>query len=316
MTFNRASIKSADQLDILSAIWILSCNDENPLITYESIIYRLNLPHEYDVRGLIQSRGELFRMKVSQVRLEEWKTQMRTGRHLPSWIRDIEDRNTRNERIDGLTIDDVFRNQFRAQTGSSPIPVEAIKWGLEHIDRLRKAGVEDRDERLKRMSSFWIPVLSLLLALFTLVSTAFLQYRSITSQEYLKKYETAVKPKQEGYALFMASVIHSFQSAFRGEIDNTIGSVNKIETAYYLIEPFLSEGRRSSILSQYEQFASLCYMVAKEPDRAAESPKRDQAYKSFLSYKKNFQEQLSEALFGKEASNEAVRPIAQTVGSR
>lgn len=65
----RTSIREPDVFDILSAIWILSCNDENPIMTYRSIKYRLGLPENYDAKGLIESRGELFRKGVPQNRL-------------------------------------------------------------------------------------------------------------------------------------------------------------------------------------------------------------------------------------------------------
>jgi hypothetical protein len=164
MKIQRVTIKGPTELDILSAIWILSCNDENPIITYEGIKYRLSLPEDYDVKSLIQSRGELFRFRVPARRLEAWKEQMKAGRHLPSWIRDIQDTSTRETKIDGLSTDDVFRNQFRAKTAAPPAPIEVIKWGLEHIDRLRKAGIEAREEKTKKITGMWIPVLSMLVA--------------------------------------------------------------------------------------------------------------------------------------------------------
>ncbi|HXD32136.1 MAG TPA: hypothetical protein VN643_13520 [Pyrinomonadaceae bacterium] len=37
MPVKRTAITGPDELDILSAIWILACNDENPLISYEGI---------------------------------------------------------------------------------------------------------------------------------------------------------------------------------------------------------------------------------------------------------------------------------------
>lgn len=145
----RIVIREPDIFDILSATWILACNDENPIITYEGIKYRLNLPDNFDVKGLIQSRGELFRKGVPRYRLNQWKEEMRAGRHCPSWIRDIEDETLQRQKIEALTADDVFRSQFRAERDTPRSPVEIIDWGLQHIDRLRKASMEAHEASAK-----------------------------------------------------------------------------------------------------------------------------------------------------------------------
>lgn len=80
-----------EELDVLSAIWILACNDENPILTYEGIRYRLNLPATYDVRALIRKRGELFRLGANPEAFEQWKGRMLSGKHLPAWIRVLRD---------------------------------------------------------------------------------------------------------------------------------------------------------------------------------------------------------------------------------
>lgn len=138
----RTKIKGPDEFDILSATWILASNDENPSITYEGIKYRLNLPDDYDVRELISSRADLFRRGIPRQRLDKWKQEMLEGKHLPSWIREIEDDAERQSTISSLTTNDVFRSQFRAERDAPQSEIEIITWGLEHIDRLRKANIE------------------------------------------------------------------------------------------------------------------------------------------------------------------------------
>jgi len=145
---NRKSVES-DIFDILSATWILASNDENEIVTYEGINYRLGLPRNYNIKGLIQSRGELFRRSVPRYRLEEWKQDMLLGKHLPPWILEIEDRAERKKEIDSLTPDDVFRSQFRAGKNAPRSPVEIIDWGLQHLDRLRKASLEAHEQYAK-----------------------------------------------------------------------------------------------------------------------------------------------------------------------
>jgi hypothetical protein len=148
--------EDVEELDIVSAIWILASNDETSLITYEGIRYRLGLASGFDVRKLVQRRGELFRAGANEKHLEAWKNEMLASRHLPSWIRAITEKTEREKTIKTLTVNDVFRSQFRVtgSLGGRPwradrSPIEVIKWGLEHIDRLRKAKLEAHEATAK-----------------------------------------------------------------------------------------------------------------------------------------------------------------------
>ncbi len=302
MPVKRTAISGPDELDILSAIWILACNDENPLISYEGIGYRLGLPSDYDVKGLICSRGEMFRRGVPVRRLETWKQEMRIGKHLPSWIRDIEAESERQAKIEALTIEDLFRSQFRAEVGAARSPIEIIEWGLEHINRLRKAGAEAREEKVRRVSGMWVPLLSMFVALTAVASSTFLQSKGINTQVEMKKYETVFKPKQEGYASFMKSLAETFDSAYHKDRKTMIVNLVKLEAAYFSIEPFLSEQERKEVWDKYQEFAKLCYETQKQRENMnstkEEIPvRKDQFVETFFKYKDYFRTELYRALF-------------------
>lgn len=158
----RLIIKEPDIFDILSATWILASNDESEIMTYEGIKYRLSLPDNFAVKGLIQSRGELFRKGLPRYRLREWKEAMLAGRRRPSWILDIEDPSIQKQRIEALTTDEVFRSQFRAEKDAPRSPIEIIDWGLQHIDRPRKASMEAREESIKRWQLWAVLIVSII----------------------------------------------------------------------------------------------------------------------------------------------------------
>ena len=84
-----------EELDLVSAIWILSSNDENHMITYEGIRERLGLSAGFDVRDLVNKRRELFRPKGPTQAVENWKKRMREKAQ-PSWIRSIKTRERRS----------------------------------------------------------------------------------------------------------------------------------------------------------------------------------------------------------------------------
>jgi hypothetical protein len=152
-----------DTFDVLSAAWVMACNDENSMITYESIRSRLNLSQSFDIKGLIHRRADLFRRTVPTSRLETWKHDMRAGKRSPAWIREITEDDLRRKTIDELTTQDVFRSQFRAEDAAPKSSLEVMDWGLQHIDRLRKASYEAREKSAKSWQMwlvFWIGVLN------------------------------------------------------------------------------------------------------------------------------------------------------------
>lgn len=295
MQIRRVEIKGSDELDILSAIWILASNDENPIVTYEGIKYRLGLPDGYDVKSLIQSRGEMFRRGVPSRRLERWKLEMRANKHLPSWIRDIEDEKERKLKIEALTPDDMFRSQFRSEADAPRSPIEIIKWGLEHIDRLRKAGVEAREEKVKRITGVLIPLLSMFVALAAVVSSALLQSRSINTQVDLKKYETTLRPKQDNYTAFMKSLAAAFGSAVHKDKNSLVTNLEKIESAYFSIEPFLEARKRDEVWDKYQEYSDFCLSVLKQ--QTDSDVELDKNIKTFVEYRQYFRTELYKVLF-------------------
>jgi hypothetical protein len=160
MSNKRDKIPLSEQFNILSAAWILACIDKSPIMTYRGIQHRLRLD-EYDIesiKSLIQSRGELFRRRVPRSYFTQWIGDMRGGKHIPSWIREDE-RAKRADLINSLQLEDVFISQFRVNDEElryeSGFDTGIIDWGLQHIERLRKARFESREESIKKWQ-LWI----------------------------------------------------------------------------------------------------------------------------------------------------------------
>jgi hypothetical protein len=159
---------SVDKYAVLSAIWILACNDDIPSMTYRGLQTRLNLPDSFDVRFLVRQHGELFRQRIPASWLEEWKGQMKSGHQVPSWIREKKG-DERIALIDSLTRDDGFRSQFRTDPNAPRTDVAVIEWGLSHIERLRKAEAEAREATAKSWQMwlvFAVGVLGIIATIF------------------------------------------------------------------------------------------------------------------------------------------------------
>jgi len=282
------------QLDILCSIWILACNDENPQITYQGLSHRLGLADNFDVRALVQSRGELFRKQTQLRQLNSWKAEMLQNKHLPSWIREIEDDILRKEKINSLTTEDVFRSQFRAEANSPRSEIEIINWGLQHIDRLRKVELETKQERTRFFTSVVIPIFSTVVAIIAVLSSFYVQYTNNQNQTFLKHYEVELKPKQEGYTNYMKAVSQSYFAAQANISEQMTQSLDKAESSFYIIEPFLSVDDRDRIWNQYQLFSGLCYSVI-QSDSLRKDPTK--SIQSFLWYKTFFRTNLYDALF-------------------
>jgi hypothetical protein len=158
-----------DEFAVLAAMWILASNDDNPLITYRSVQDRLNLPESFDVRELVRRHGELFRLRMPPSRLDQWKSDMRAGRRLPSWLKEATAAD-RAQLIDALTPEDGFRSQFRSGADAPRSDVAVIEWGLGHIERLRKAKSEARAATAKSWQMWLVLGATILGVIATIVA--------------------------------------------------------------------------------------------------------------------------------------------------
>ena len=299
MTPKRTPISQTDDLDTLSAIWILSCNDDNPIMTYRSIAQRLILPEQFDVKALVRSRPELFRPRILLSRLNTWKDKMRSGKSRPGWLVEIRDQKEQQKAIDDISIEDVFRNQFRVEDEAKKCSVELIEWGLRHIERLRRDLSEEKEGKFKRVGTVWIPIGSLFLAMLSVVVGGIGTWKSIASQESLKRYEVSFKPKQESYSTFMNQLMLAAIASNARDETLALDHITKMEAAYYQMEPFLKIEKRAEIFKRYTDFADACSRLVKSKPAGA-----DAAYESFVRdaarLKFYFRTELYNALFDSE----------------
>jgi hypothetical protein len=245
----------------------------------------------------VGSRAELFRGGLPAHRLRDWKEVLLTGRHLPSWIRDIQDRDGQRATIEGLTSEHVFRSQSRAERDAPKSRVEIIDWGLQHIDRLRKASVEARDQRLRQRTNFLIPLFSVLIALAAVMSGAYIQIANNNSQAQLKRYEVTFKTKQELYGSLMRKLSDTFFSAHKDDQTIFLRNLDELQGAFYSLEPFLNDDDRQQIDANIQLFSNLCLKTYDHVRNATPPAIGVGDLDSFLSIKEKIRQILYSALF-------------------
>ncbi len=294
MAANKPALQPAksqeDRLDLVSATWILASNDDNPEISYRSLRQRLDLSMDVDERRLVASHPELFRLHIPQTRLEQLKERYRLGKEIPLWLRQLP-KEQQTSAIEELTTEDFFRSQFRAQEDASRSPIEIIEWGLQHIDRLRTAAAEFREEKIRRWSLLWTPIVSLLIAFLSLLGSLYVSYQTGRDQSALKRYEVSFRPKLEAYTHFMLSISRSFDQALEpGPI--LVGTLNDADLALIQIEPLLnSKAAREKMHSDYQDFVAFCLNVNKSHKRSESDVEK------FLQFRDGFRTLLYQSLF-------------------
>lgn len=284
-----------EALDTLSSIWIVASNDENPEISYAGLCYRFHISSDAVVRELVAAHGELFRLTIPAPRLTSLKKRYRLGKSLPSWLRSILDDDDRNNRIDELREEDFFRSQFRAHAGAPPSQIQIVDWGLQHIERLRKARMEIKDERLKRWSSLWIPLMSTAIALLALSTTAFLQLRISRIQWDQKQYEVSFRPKVDGYTHFIQALYPSFNQAINRDISETLHTLGNADDGFVQLEPFLERATRDRIWIDYQNLVTFCLTTAQRENRADGGS--DSLVSEFINRRERLRTELYDALF-------------------
>ncbi len=250
--------------DTLPAIWILSCNDENPIITYKGIAARIGIT-EADAQRLVGAHRELFRPGMRPHRLSSWKERMKAGKGLPGWLLEIVDPVERTKMIDALSPDDVFRNQFRVEDGAPKCSIEIINWGLNHIDLMEKRAATVREEKLKKWGTVILPVSAILVSLIVALAAQAMQWKTSNDQRALKFYEVNFKPKQENYTAFMSAFNEAVLACASADNQKALIQINRMKSAYFALDPFFDDESRKSIFQRYSQFSSLCETQVRKP---------------------------------------------------
>jgi hypothetical protein len=170
------------------------------------------------------------------------------------WLRDVDDVEERNKRIEALGADDFFRNVFRTNVSAPTTPVETLKWGIDYIDGLRKAEADSREQRLKKWSSLILPFSSLAVAAIT-VALGFYNQRELNrTQVQLKQYEVTARPKQEGYVRMMRAVGNAIDQSRSSNRADAARALVEWESGYYSVAPFLTNEDRGKLWNWFQKF--------------------------------------------------------------
>jgi hypothetical protein len=321
---------SESDFDNISAIWMLSSYDIDPIVTYKGIADRLGID-EKDARRLVESRPELFSPVIAKKWLEHWKKWVTEGLHYPGWVlKEKETKKDRDELVGDLEIRDVFRSQARTRgdpdwewkdsrtppPGSGPSAHEQVKLGLEHLDRLRKAAGEAADRQRKDASDAaaqestlkqlkltrYSVYVALATATITVLATSLTNF--VTWENTLKNAEIASRDattrRLDVYRQILgdayASSLDAMQSAFDASRVSDGGEVQKqlgrIHMNLLRLEPLIDKSEfRNQLWGDYEELRVLLSEILRAGQQSP-PPQPDTLQKRFEALRDKMHDRL------------------------
>lgn len=160
------------------------------------------------------------------------------------------------------------------------------------IKKLIEIAIELHD-RQQEKSGWWKVWLPLLVAIITVISSFFVQYKNNENQFILKHYEVEIKPKQEGYANYLNNLSQSYYFAQDKNVMDFNKSIDNMESSLFIIDPFVTAIEREQLWQQHQKYLSFCNEILD----SKESTNTYQKVDSFITFKSNFRLTFYEILF-------------------
>jgi len=107
----------------------------------------------------------------------------------------------------------------------------------------------------------WVPILSLLLALVSVLATSYNQYQTSKSNFDIKRFEITYIEKRKAYSEFMARLDTYLLLSAPGKDESFVKTGLEIEKGYYLLQPFLPESDRVKINNRFREIMKIIHNI-------------------------------------------------------
>ncbi|MDQ6701660.1 MAG: hypothetical protein M3Z96_00365 [Pseudomonadota bacterium] len=207
----------------------------------------------------------------------------------------------------------MFRSQFRTEQTPGVSTTEQVKLGIEHIDRLRKAGMETREERLKRITGFWLPALALVVTAIATLGGFYINSQSLENSRQsarqtagltaadaeIRLWDLASRERGDAYESSLDAMQLAFDAAGHGDDAEMQKQLTRIRVNLFRLEPLIEKSDwREPLWGDYKKFGELCSerLVA---SRQVSAPDPAEALKKFDNLRNGMHERLYHLLFDK-----------------
>lgn len=151
----------------LYGIWLKACNDEQPIMFYDSCLVNFNLDSREDLEDIISKNRHLFR-PLTQRTVENYKAYYRQNLvNFPTNM--INNNEDVVQAIERINHNSGFTSQFRRQPGDPKSPKDIIDIGVSIIGKKWELEVATLEANDRRWSSFIIPILALIVAILAII---------------------------------------------------------------------------------------------------------------------------------------------------
>jgi len=259
---NRRRIPLKDKFDALSALWIIASIEREPRIAIADVQYRLNLADDSLLRELVSERGELFALGCETHDLARWRADVKVSRPHPAWLKRREDDGEDVGRVlESVSEGDIVRSVFRQGAGQERSPTELLEWGLRHIEALRTASREERENRRALRIGFWAPAVSAAVAIAAMLLTAYIQHTASDVQLQQAHYETEFTLRQQALVGFTSALLEARECALAGDSAGLAKARLRVPTSAEAIAVFFDAEAGRQLVSEAETFSRACLEI-------------------------------------------------------
>lgn len=193
----------------------------------------------------------------------------------------------------------------------------------EGAHKLMRSFIKKRIKRFKdpptkcnpnNIKDFWIPFLSIVVAIISILSNVFMQtwisYRQdelkkfeLNKQFQLKQYEITFNERKVLYINFMQHFDNSFHDAYWGERRDFSDNYEKLKTTTRSMEPYFGKDEFNSIERKLHDYWAFCTVTIISREKR-ENINIQSVYTEYYSYQNFFRNILYAELVGKKPKTE------------
>ena len=145
----------------------------------------------------------------------------------------------------------------------------------------------------------YLPLLTVIVALAGVLSTTAVSIISLQNQRELTEFQVTYASKQQAYGSFLEAVNGVIDTTFEDNLE-VLRYVNRVQTTYFLMEPYLSEEARSRVYDDILGFLTIVHStVDKSINEGISQADRETVTNRFLQFRQGFRDVLIPELFNK-----------------
>jgi hypothetical protein len=252
----------------LTAIWVLSCNDEPAVMTYESIKQRIGNTNIDEVRNLVKEFPELFQITIPEKHLVNWKNQMRDGQNRSKWIA-----KEGSKVISQLQLNDVFRNRFRNSNSAKPVDKSILEWGFNYINEIVLKKEKEKQHWLVLVERLILPVLSVIVVAcsgYWVYENGKDQMNLLAQQNKINQINTKREHFLPTYNKLTEHIGKSLFYGFHNNFDYRANQIKSGRIELYKLMPFVNKSVFDSLKTTYTEYSTLLMVSDSMQNRSIE----------------------------------------------